>query len=146
MSHTATIKAIKIQSIAALRAAVREMNETGIKCELLEDGKAPRAFYPDQPGMGPAPYVLKLTDCRYDIGFYAVEGGYEARTDFWAGHVEKVVGAEACSIESKDQAKLGKMFQMYGIHATIEAARKKGHTVMRKTGKDGAVQLIVSGM
>lgn len=123
------------------------MNQSGIKCVLKEDGKAPRAYYQDQQGMGPAPYVVHLVDCKYDIGLYKTEdGSYEARTDFWGGHVEKLVGVQACSVESKDQAKMGKLFQLYGIHATIEAARKKGQTVQRRVGKDGAVQLIVSGM
>jgi len=147
MSHTASIKATKIQSISALRAAVQELNERhGIKCSLLERAK-PRAYFADQAGMGLAPYVLHLADCKYDIGFYEdPKGGYEARTDFWSGHVEKVLGVEACSITGREQAKLGKMFQAYGIHAAMEQARKQGYSVRRQAGKDGAEQLVITGV
>ena len=48
MSHTASIKAVKIQSINALRAAVKELNERhGIKCTLVENTK-PRAYFTEQ--------------------------------------------------------------------------------------------------
>lgn len=147
MSHTSTIKAIKIQSIAALQAAVNELNEKmGVKCSLVEN-QVPRAYYAGQQGMGVAPYVIKLHDCKYDIGLYEDgQGGYEARTDFFAQHVEQQLGVQACSVESREQARLGKLYQMYGVHAGMEAARKKGYSVRRVAGKDGAEQLIVTGM
>lgn len=147
MSHTTSIKAVKIQSISALRSAVQELNDRhGIKCTLVENAK-PRAYFTEQAGMGVAPFVLQLTDCKYDIGFYAdPKGGFEARTDFWSGHVEKVLGVEACSTTGKEQAKLGKMFQAYGIHAAMEQARKQGYSVRRQAGKDGAEQLVVTGV
>ena len=59
--------------------------------------------------------------------------------------IEKVLGAKACSVESAAQAKMGKLFQMYGIHAATEAARKKGHMVKRVTKEDGRVLLEVTG-
>lgn len=121
------------------------MNEKGIKCTLVQNAK-PRAYFTDQAGLGQAEYVLQLHDSRYDIGLYADgKGGYEARTDFWQGHVEKVLGVQACSVASKEQAKLGKFFQAYGIHAAMESARKQGLSVRRVAGKEGAEQLIVTG-
>jgi hypothetical protein len=145
MSHTATINAIKIQSISALRDAVSELNASGIKCSLLEKA-TPRAYYPNQTGMGLAPYVVQLSDCQYDIGLYEDgKGGYEARTDFFMGYVQKHLGVEACSIESRDQAKLGKLFQAYGICAATESARKQGHMVRRVANDDGSVKLVVTG-
>lgn len=118
----------------------------GVKCSLIENA-TPRAYFNNQQGMGVAPFVIRLDDCKYDIGIYQDgKGGYEARTDFWSGYVEKVVGVEACSVASKEQAKLGKLFQAYGIHAAMEQARKQGYTVRRVAGKNGAEQLIVTGM
>ena len=119
----------------------------GVKCSLAEN-VAPRAYSVGQAGMGVAPYVVQIPEARYDIGLYGPDkdGGYEARTDFWSGSVEKVLGAPACSIESREQARLGKLFQTYGIHATMEAARAKGHMVRRTAGADGAVKLIVTGV
>lgn len=145
MSHTSTIQAVKILSIGALRAAVEELNSKGTRCSLIENAR-PRAYFADQDGMGQAPFVLQLADAKYDIGFYADgKGGYDARTDFWSGSVEKQLGVVACSSTGKEQAKLGKLFQAYGIHAAMETARKQGYTVRRVAGKEGAEQLIVTG-
>lgn len=128
---------------------MQELNEKmGVKCVLKEDA-VPRAYYPagQQQGMGKAPFVLELTNSRYDIGFYPDgNGGYEARTDFWNGYVQKEVGVQACSTASVEQAKMGKLFQAYGVAVSIEQARKQGYNVRRVEGKDGAVQLLVSGM
>lgn len=146
MSHTASVKSISIQSITALRAAIEELSQTGIRCTLVADAK-PRAFYSDQQGMGKADYVVQLADCKYDIGLYKTEDGkgFEARTDFWGGHIEKILGSVASSPETAAQAKMGKLFQMYGIHAATEAARKKGHMVRRITKADGVMALEITG-
>ena len=139
------MKSIKIQSVNALRAAVAELVTTGIRCSLVENA-TPRAFYPGQQGMGVADFVVKLDSSPYDIGLYKSEaGGYEARTDFWGGHIEKALGGTARSAENREQAKMGKLFQLYGVHAAMEAARKKGHTVRRIAKEDGTIALEVTG-
>lgn len=145
MSHTSTVKSIRIQSVSALRAAVAELATKGIRCSLVENA-VPRAYYPNQQGLGQADFVLKLDDCKYDIGLYkTADGSYEARTDFFAGSVEKVIGAPASCPESAEQARMGKLFQAYGVHAAMEAARKKGHMVSRRDMPDGKVKLEVTG-
>lgn len=145
MSHTSTVKSIKIQSITALRAAIKELNETGVVCSLVENA-IPRAFYPNQPGMGAAQFVIQLGKSPYDIGLYKqADGSYEARTDFFAGHIERLLGSKAKSAETQEQAKLGRLFQTYGIAAATEAARKQGHMVKRSTKADGAVILEITG-
>jgi hypothetical protein len=145
MSHTSTVKSIKIQSVSALRAAIAEMASNGIKCS-LEEKVAPRAYSVGQQGMGVADYVIRLPDAQYDIGLYKTEdGSYEARTDFFMGSVERCIGAPARGPESREQARMGKLFQMYGVHAATEAARKKGHMVRRITKADGTIALEVTG-
>lgn len=146
MSHTTTINAVEIKSIPALYAAAAELvSKHGVRC-VLEEGGTPRAYYPDQQGLGKADYVLRLQDAPYDIGFYSNgKGGYEARTDFWSGKVEGQVGVEACTTDRSAQAKMGKLFQAYNINATIEQARKQGHQVRRVPGKNGAEQLVLTG-
>lgn len=126
---------------------VEELNKQGIRCELLENA-VPRAYFKDQPNMGRADLVLKLTDCKYDIGLYKqADGSYEPRTDFFAGYVEKILGAKASdkTPDKINQAKLGKLFQMYGICAATEKARKSGYTVRRVANEDGSMKLIVGG-
>lgn len=145
MSHTSTIKSVSIQSISALRAAVAELRSTGMNIT-LEDGGTPRAYYSNQQGLGPAAHVIKLGDCRYDVGVYPNgQGGYELRTDFWNGDVERILGAQASSPATRDQAKLGRIFQMYALHAAEEQAAAQGLTTQRAAGANGALELLVSG-
>lgn len=148
MSHTSTIKAIKIVSISALRSAVEELASSGVKCSLLENA-TPRAYSRGQAGMGKADFVLKLDDCPYDVGFYKQGEGkdqhYEARTDFWQGHVARILGAPASKAENAEQAQMGKLFQKYAINAATEEARRKGLQVRRQTGDDGSIKLVLTG-
>jgi hypothetical protein len=145
MSHTATVSTIKIQSVTALRAAIAELAEKGVRCSLLENAK-PRAYSVNQEGMGLADFVIKLDDSQYDIGLYKTkDGSYEARTDFYRGGVERCLGASASSPETREQARMGKLFQMYGVHAATEAARKKGHMVKRVSKQDGTIALEITG-
>ena len=145
MSHTAKIAGITISNIDALRAAVEELNESGIKCKLLDDVK-PRAFYENQPGMGKADHVLQLENSRYDIGFYhQPDGTYEVRTDFWGNDIEKNLGVRATDPTKVDQARLGKLFQTYGLCAATMEATQRGYSVRRVEGENGRKQLIVTG-
>lgn len=145
MSHTTSIKAVKIQSVTALRAAVAELAQTGTRISLQEGG-TPRAYFANQAGMGAADFVIRLDDSKYDIGLYKQQdGSYEARTDFFGNEINKVLGGTPTKPEYREQAQMGKLFQMYGIHAATETARRKGHTVRRITGKNGLIQLELTG-
>lgn len=131
--------------IKALSSAIAELAKGGIKIALVKDA-TPRAYFKDQAGMGKADYVVQLSDAQYDIGLYRQEdGSYEPRTDFFAGSVERVLGAKASKPENREQAKLGKLFQMYGIHAATAKAKKQGYSVRRQTGKDGEIKLVLAG-
>lgn len=146
MSHTTAVENIVFSDMDALSAAVSDLVAAGVKCSLEKDA-TPRAFFPDQPGMGKAPYVLRLHDSRFDVGFYPREGkqGYEARTDLHAGYVSKALGVPKTQTETAMQCALGKLNQSYAIHATTRAAVKKGMNVRKVSGADGAVRLVISG-
>lgn len=146
MSHTSAIKAIKITSITALQAAVSELaTSAGIRCRLTQDA-TPRAYFSNQAGMGKADYVLTLDDAPYDVGFYRQgDGSYEARTDFWGNHIERILGGKAVKPENAEQARMGKLFQLYSVHALTEQARRKGHSVRRQVKDDGTISLVVTG-
>lgn len=145
MSHTSAIKSIKIQSISALRAAIEELSSQGVRANLIENA-TPRAYYNDQQGMGVAPFVIQLPQAKYDIGVYPTsDGGYEMRTDFFGGSVAKEVGVVACSSETSEQAKLGKIFQYYALNAAEEQARNQGLMTQRVTGDEGAIELVLTG-
>lgn len=146
MSHTTKIGGIKIVSASALKAAVAELARKGMKISIVENA-TPRAYYSNQAGMGKADLVIKLANAAYDIGLYKqADGTYEPRTDFYGGSVEKLLGAAASKKENAIQAKLGKLIQLYGIHAASEKAKKQGYTVRRVEGKDGAIKLVMAGM
>lgn len=145
MSHTSSVKSIVITSVEALRAAVEELNTSGVRCTLKENAN-PRAYYTGQQGLGKADFVIELKDSRYDVALYRdANGGYEVRTDFWGKDVEGQLGATASGPGKAEQAKLGKLFQAYGIHAAMFEARKKGLQATRQKGADGREQVIVTG-
>lgn len=146
MSHTSKISSIKIQSIPALRKALLELNKQGVKCT-LEENASPRAYSVNQAGLGKADYVIRLPDARFDVGLYKDEKGcYEARTDFFLGSVEKVLGVAPSSKQAAEQAKLGKLFQRYSLCAAEESARSKGLMCRRIEKANGLVQLELTGV
>lgn len=145
MSHTTAINAVKITSITALQAAVAELAMNGVPCSLVANEK-PRAFFDNQQGMGVADYVLKLTNSKYDVGFYKQDdGSYVARTDFWGGDIQKNLGAAPSKPERAEQAKMGRLFQLYAVHAATETAKRKGLSVRRINGQDGKIKLELMG-
>ena len=62
------------------------------------------------------------------------DGAYGLTTDWWAGHVEKEVGAN-----------FGKLLQMYGVHKAIAEARKNGFSVRRQAQANGSIKLVLLG-
>ena len=144
MSHTSSISSIVISDVHALRAAVTELKTQGVNCDLLEN-EIPRAYSTNQEGMGMAEYVVKLHDARYDIGLYQNKDktGFEARTDFYMGSVEGQLGAKDSSV-SEDQGRLGKLYQMYAVHAATRKAAQKGYKVTRRRKQNGTIQLEIA--
>lgn len=144
MSHTSTINSVVFTDVGALQSAIRELQAEGVSCTLLENA-VPRAYSTNQEGMGKAPYVIQLRDARYDIGLYMNEdlGGYEARTDFWRGEVENVLGARCEEGGNLGQAKMGKLYQKYAVCATENQAALQGYSSSRHTKEDGTVQLVL---
>lgn len=149
MSHTSTISTVTIVDVHALRMAVNELKtKQGVNLELKEN-VIPRAYYPQgrQPGMEEtAPYVIQLNDSRYDVGLYKTEDGkgYEARCDLWDGEIARQLGVQQSKDCSRDEAALGKLYNLYSVHAATRAAAAEGHTVQRIDKEDGEVQLVVT--
>lgn len=147
MSHTSEISNIVFSDIEALSSAVRELNTKGVKCSLVKGG-TPRAYYPNQQGLGEADYVLRLDDCRFDVGFYMdkTKKGLVARTDLFANHVRNILGAKQTGREDANQAAMGKLFQTYAICAATRKAVQQGMSVSRVNNADGSVRLVVGGV
>ena len=142
MSHTVAVKDIDIVNVAALKAAVKEMQQKGVPCELLEN-VVPRAYYTNQAGMDTAAeLVLRSEQSPYDVGFYKTTDSkgktvYEPRTDTFMGHVGRLYG--------NAKSPLGKLTQLYSVHAVTQQAIRQGYRVTRKEQQDGTITLSVTG-
>lgn len=145
MSHNTTIDEIVFTDIDALKMAVADLNKLGIKSRLVEN-EVPRAYSSGQ--MGKAPYVLKLENGQYDVGFYfdRDKKGYVATADFYQGHIQKQIGATVRKGESAAQGQMGKLFQSYAVNAATRQAVRQGYSVRRVNKSDGGVQLIMTGI
>lgn len=148
MSHTTTLKTVSIRDLAALRAAVEELNAAGVSCDLVERA-VPRMFYASQHGE--CDYVLKLHKCRFDVGFdKQADGSYVPVYDEWGNNVGTQIGA-TCNIaktpEEKATQQIGRLMQGYAKHAAVNAAVSQGYFVESTvTDEKGTVHLVLGGM
>jgi len=155
MSHTTTLRSLKITDIAAVEAAVSELNSLGIACQLVR-GEAPGMYYNKQQGV--CDYVLRLPGAKgrgahgqtqYDIGFTkAADGTYEMAFDDYDSALRKVIGA-SCPMpntpEGKAQHAIGKFTQLYAKHATINAAINQGYQIESTSyDEQGNLQLMIA--
>jgi len=140
MSHTTRVTGIEITDVAALKMAVGDLKLAGVNCELLENTK-PRAYSNRQEGMGEAEFVLKLNDATYDVGLYKSDNNYEARTDFYQGSVQRVLGAPDAKT---NQEKLGKLYMYYSANAVSRSLAMKGISSRRVTQENGSLRILAS--
>lgn len=147
MSHTTTVDEIVFSDIEALKAAVAELNSKGVQCSLVPNA-TPRAFYTNQEGLGPADWVLNLSQSRYDVGFYrdAAKKGLVARADFFGSDISRQIGAKRTNAKETDaQCAMGKLNQLYAVHAATRQAIRQGYNVQRRVKEDGSIQLVLTG-
>lgn len=142
MSHTTTIKDIVFADLTALQAAADDLRDRGIDCNLIENA-IPRAYYDNQ--LGEAPYVLRLNESRYDVGFYQEDGteGLVPKCDLYANEISRQLGAKQEEGVSREAAAIGKLRNAYAVAATTNQAIQSGATVNRVDNEDGSVQLVI---
>ena len=154
MSHTTTVKSVRILDVDAIKKAVKELQQSGVACELIKNAK-PRLYYADQltrqKGRSSeiAPYVLRLNGAVYDLCFLestredAKKGELELCFDNYVPsgkvgvkHVlgQKWDGGTSHWAGNRDDTQetlhaVGKFLQPYAKHALVNAARKAGHQV-----------------
>lgn len=141
MSHTTTIQTLLLSDEDAIRGSIKELQAQGVKCDLLE-AAIPRSY----PGntMKKADFVLKLEDSPYDVGMYKnKDGEFSLATDFYNGHVEKVLGVTPGEGDDRTQAKLGKVYAGYAQHVISQQAARQGYSVTRTRADNGGVRLVL---
>ncbi len=125
MSHFATITT-QIKDIAALERACMELSLAVVK-NTTARGYSTNTVHGDQ--------VIRLKG-PYDVAVnQQPDGAYGLTTDWWEGHVEKEVGTN-----------FGRLLQLYAVHKDTAEARKRGHSVKRKAGQNGAIKLVIGGV
>lgn len=130
MSHTTTLKGIKISDPIALQEAVEFLRERGLNAELIENA-VPRMYYANQ--YGKCDYVLRLANSPYDIGFAKQEdGSYAPVFDSWAGHLQKQIGnPSSCKVpttaEEREAAAVASLLNSYGVHAAKRQLEAEGY-------------------
>lgn len=133
MSHTTTLKTVKITNIEAMRSAIAflvERSKGKLKMELVANAK-PRMYYANQYGV--TDYVIKLPNCPYDIALTKQKDGtYAIAYDAWAGHIRGQVGdpsnvrhTDPDMIAASDVASL---LNAYGVFAAQQQLYEQGYT------------------
>lgn len=127
MSHTTVIKSVPIRSKNIIEAAVRELQQEGVKCNLVANA-TPRMYYNNQHGI--CDLVIKLDDCPYDVGLQLNKetGLYEPVFDKWADHLKKKIGSKDVK-DTSEASHIGRFLQLYSKHTIIQEAVMQGYSV-----------------
>lgn len=124
MSHFATITT-QIKDINALTAACKELGLT-VEANTSARGYASNNVHGE--------HVIRLKG-PYDIAVNRQpDGTYGLTTDWWSGYVAQEVGSN-----------FSRLLQLYAVHKATAEARKRGHSVQRKAGTNGAIKLVIGG-
>ena len=125
MSHFTTIET-QIRDISALQAACHELGLTVLESTMAR-GYSSNNIKGD--------LVIRLRG-PYDVALNRQpDGSYGLTTDWWAGHVERELGAG-----------YGKLLQLYGVYRAQAEARRKGYTTRRQSLSDGSIKLTIGGV
>lgn len=138
MSHNVTVKHVKIASIPALQAAIKELRQEGIEVDLLKNS-AQRGYR--HSSHKTYPYVIRVSNAKYDIALIPdLDGsGYTPAFDQYLGEIKKELGMLTGATQHKDvacaasspQADIGKLLQRYSVCLIEQEARNKGLSCAR---------------
>ena len=149
MSHITKVGGVAIKDVNAMKSAVQELNEKGIKCSLVENSTVRMHSTRETQAVGNCEYVLKLNG-QYDVGFKKqADGSYEPVMDTYGNHVGNQIGAKGAAPRhgaELAQHQMGQFLQPYAKHAAMNAARAKGYMVQGcVTDAQGRMQLTIGG-
>jgi hypothetical protein len=150
MSHTTSLRTLKIVDIAALEEAVQYLNENGAKLEFLKNAR-PRMYYERQQEL--CDFVVKVHGSRYDVGFKKGEDGtYYPIFDAWQGDLRAQIGAPSNvygeNVEEEQMLNISKLIDLYGIHAAKNQLETDGYSYgadIEYVREDDSYVLVVNG-
>lgn len=146
MSHNVTFAGVKIEDIDALRDAVKELADQGVKVRLSQSGTF--RTWPGQPNK--CDYTIEVAGSNHDVGLIKQpDGTYAPVFDPYGGGVARALGAEAqfCNVADGGAARnLGKLVQTYATCKAEREAASAGLMTSRSYDKtSGKVMLTVTG-
>jgi hypothetical protein len=143
MSHVVAIQT-ELTDLQAIAATCREL---GLTLKLGQKtfqwwgrsvGDYPLPEGQTKESLGQCDHAIGVPGTTWEIGLVKSGNGYKLCFDFF-GHKGRPI------LEAIGGEKGGKFLQAYGLNkATIEA-RRLGHNVSRVPGKNGAINLVVTG-
>ena len=145
MSHTTTVKSIKVTDLAVLeRAVTRLAQQKGVDLRFERDSQCRLWF--NSPVM---PAVVKVPGCKFDVGFKANEDGtYSPQFDAHGGWLYPYTGGGAEIAETSDEKKLsmiGGLMQAYAIEAVNNVAGNSNAMVQENWNSDtGEMVMLVA--
>jgi len=125
VSHITTVQT-QIRDIEALREACKVLG-----CTL----EGPGQITGYARNMGRADHIIRLPGTHYTVGLVRQpDGTYRIEADFWAGHVERVLGPR-CS----------KLLQEYALSVVTRSAATRGRQASVSREKDGRILVRIRG-
>lgn len=137
ISHQVEIK-LEVRDLEALHAACRELKLSFARAQQGQKIKA-RAY---GSALVDADAVITLAG-NHDVALHRQPNGtYKMEVDYYPSYMPngtQILAADQIGVNGK------KLTQYYGIHAATLAARRLGHNVTRQPGKNGIINLCITG-
>lgn len=149
MSHIATVSC-KIMDLAALKEAAKELggifveNQKTYKWYGRSMGDAPLPAGMTVKDLGKCTHAIKLPGVNYEVGVVKQkDGSYTLAYDYFTYAPN---GHDGGKLLEKFGPKLDTLTMLYSVHVATMQARARGWSVARQPGKNGAVNLMVTGI
>lgn len=144
MSHVVSIKT-ELTDLEAVKAACRELGlifkpgQTTFKWWGRSEGDYPIPAGMRKADLGQCDHAIGVPGTEWEIGLVRqANGAYKLAFDFY-GHRGQPI------LDALGGQEAGRFLQAYGVNKTIMTARKLGHNAVRVMGKNGAVNVIITG-
>lgn len=131
ISHTTRLNNVSVRDIAALRAAVEQINAAkGLNLSVKENSTCRMYFAEDNV---PCDVVVHVPGCRFDLGFRKTANNtYEAVFDAHGGELARFLGGGQHIAKTDEERKLsniGGLMQAYTQKVLETAAMNNGFSV-----------------